>query len=337
LRHERRMQGVYGYIQKHTGHDNEPLDFYATPEFHQALCNGEQPVGKIFEIYQLKANSSDLLERKMLDETKIILGCNDAKEAIDLYLAHMPPEFMGLVNDLTPEELRHYRYRRDEEQFREDSKTKGNTKTNPTSMIVTEGKSLTSGTIGKKVHFNPNQKRGKDGRWIETGAEKRNATEKSWSSTARMLDKQKGIQAIQVTPQKAEAEQKRTIATSNKYTINKIEKEWGIDNQKQQKEIRSQKEALEEKWQDQNPDDPFGYYDSAEYDKLDKKSDKLSEKLDRDPQRSRKVALYRNLDELEKRTGLDIDPVHAAIINDYMRGGFSDINQALRSLNPPRI
>ena len=115
FRHERRMQGVYGYIQKHTGHDNQPLDFYATPEFHQALCNGEQPVGKIFEIYQLKANADDWLERKTLDETKIILGCNSVREAMDLYLAHMPEEFLGLVNDLTPEELRHYRYRRDEE------------------------------------------------------------------------------------------------------------------------------------------------------------------------------------------------------------------------------
>jgi hypothetical protein len=115
LRHNRMMKGIYGYIQKHTGHDNEPLDFYATPEFHQTLVTGEQPVGKIFEIYQLKANSSDLLERKMLDETKIILGCNDARAAMDLYLAHMPEEFLGLVNDLTPEELRHYRYRRDED------------------------------------------------------------------------------------------------------------------------------------------------------------------------------------------------------------------------------
>jgi hypothetical protein len=114
LRHNRPMKGIYGYIQKHTGHDNEPLDFYATPEFHQALVTGEQPVGKIFEIYQLKANADDFIERKMLDETKIILGCNDVRAAMDLYLAHMPEEFLGLVNDLTPEELRHYRYRRDE-------------------------------------------------------------------------------------------------------------------------------------------------------------------------------------------------------------------------------
>lgn len=113
LRHNRKMQGVYGYIQKHTGHDREPLDFYGTPAFYEAIMNGDEPVGKIFEIYQLCANSKDLLEQKMLDETKIILGCNSAQEAVDLYLAHMPPEFLGLVNDLTPEELRQYRYRRD--------------------------------------------------------------------------------------------------------------------------------------------------------------------------------------------------------------------------------
>jgi hypothetical protein len=165
VRHNRRMQGVYGYIHKHTGHDNQPLDFYGTPEFHQALCNGEQPVGKIFEIYQLRANSDDLLERKMLDETKIILGCNDAQAAIDLYLQHMPPEFMGLVNDLTPEELRHYRYRRDEEEFREDAKSSSKTPTPDSSQSNTGGQ--------KKTGYSPSQKRGKDGRWVETGAENR--------------------------------------------------------------------------------------------------------------------------------------------------------------------
>jgi phage-related protein (TIGR01555 family) len=115
LRHSRTMEGIYGYIQKHTGHDNQPLDFYATKEFYQALSDGEQPTGKIFEVYQLKANADDWLERKTLDETKIILGCNTVREAMDLYLAHMPEEFLGLINDLTPEELRHYRYRRDEQ------------------------------------------------------------------------------------------------------------------------------------------------------------------------------------------------------------------------------
>ena len=166
LRHERKMQGVYGYIQKHTGHDNQPLDFYATPEFHQALCNGEQPVGKIFEIYQLKANADDWLERKTLDETKIILGCNSVQEAMNLYLAHMPEEFLGLVNDLTPEELRHYRYRRDEDDFREDAKTSKNKPNAPDSSPLSTGGS-------KKPGYNPDQKRGKDGRWVETGAEKR--------------------------------------------------------------------------------------------------------------------------------------------------------------------
>lgn len=114
LRHNKTMTGIYGYIQKHTGHDNEPLDFYGTTEFYESLNAGEKPVGKIFEVYQLKANSNDFLEQKTLDETKVILGCNTIREVVDLYLAHMPEEFLGLVNDLTPEELRHYRYRRDE-------------------------------------------------------------------------------------------------------------------------------------------------------------------------------------------------------------------------------
>jgi len=172
VRHNRRMQGVYGYIQKHTGHDNEPLDFYATPEFHQALCNGEKPVGKIFEIYQLKANADDPLERKMLDETKIILGCDDAKAAIDLYLQHMPPEFMGLVNDLTPEELRHYRYRRDEVEFRQDRIGKKKLETAPESSSSTVA---STPTAKSKSKFNPLQPRDRFGRWRDVGISRKRA------------------------------------------------------------------------------------------------------------------------------------------------------------------
>jgi len=174
VRHNRRMQGVYGYIQKHTGHDNEPLDFYATPEFHQALCNGEKPVGKIFEIYQLKANADDPLERKMLDETKIILGCDDAKAAIDLYLQHMPPEFMGLVNDLTPEELRHYRYRRDEGEFRQDRIGKKKLETAPESNSSTVA---STPTVKSKSKFNPLQPRDRFGRWRDIGMTRKRASQ----------------------------------------------------------------------------------------------------------------------------------------------------------------
>ena len=174
LRHGRIMKCVYGYIQKHTGHDNEPLDFYATQEFHQALTSGEQPVGKIFEIYQLKANADDPLERKMLDETKIILGCNTAQEAVDLYLLHMPPEFMGLVNDLTPEELRHYRYRRDEAEFKSDriSKKKPQNAQESPSPTVTSTPST-----ARKSRYNPLQPRDKFGRWREGGMNRKRAAQ----------------------------------------------------------------------------------------------------------------------------------------------------------------
>lgn len=185
IRHNLPMQGIYGYIQKHTGHDNEPLDFYATTDFFELLNSGEQPKGKIFEIYQLKANAEDPLERKSLDETKVILGCDSLQEAVDLYLAHMPEEFLGLVNDLTPEELRHYRYRRDENMdnflniasfllnsdFREDAQKK-------------QSKPVDSGSSSKKKPgYDPSQQRGKDGRWVETGAEARRVSKKESNTT----------------------------------------------------------------------------------------------------------------------------------------------------------
>lgn len=113
IRHGKPMKGVYGYIQKHTGHDNEPLDFYGTPEFYDSLNQGEQPESKIFEIYQLQGNAENPVDRKSLDETKIVLGAADKEEAMQTYLDHMPEHFLGGINELSPSELRQYRYRRD--------------------------------------------------------------------------------------------------------------------------------------------------------------------------------------------------------------------------------
>lgn len=206
IRHNLRMEGCYGYIQKHTGHDNEPLDFYCTTEFYEQLNAGEQPKGKIFEIYQLKANADDPLERKSLDETKVLLGCNDLREATDLYLAHMPEEFLGLINDLTPEELRHYRYRRDAGEFREDLGKK-----KPSTPDVGGGASSPK----RRAWFNPNQTRGKNGRWVETGAENRRRSVTMREQNPKVVDPNPG-QTIQA---RTESMYRYKIGETNKKSV----------------------------------------------------------------------------------------------------------------------
>ncbi len=206
--------------------------------------------------------------------------------------------------------------------YKEDSKKNSSSTNASNSLPSNAGKR-------RKLGYDPSQQRGKDGRWIETGAE--NRTERRWNSAYKKLDKQKGIQAIQTTPTIAKQQQDTSLKTGRQFDESKIEKEWGVTDRKEINRISNEMDKVTEKWEEKNPDDPFGIYDDPEYEKLSNKLDKINEKFDRDPLRSRKLAFYNNLEEFESKSNLQIKPIHATVINDYMRGGYQDINKVLRN------
>ena len=196
----------------------------------------------------------------------------------------------------------------------------------------------TGGSKRRQGGYDPSQERGKDGRWVKTGKgtkkekeSNKNITEQKWSQTARALDRQKGFQAIQASPKKAKEDQSKTKEAADQYSPDKIEENWGVKDKKEIESLVKEQGTLVEAWEKSNPDDPYAIYEKPEYTKIEDRLDELYDKQDSDPLGTRKDGLYQAYNDFKNSSDLSVEPIHAAVINDYMRTGYKDINQASRS------
>lgn len=98
-KHSKKLRSGYGHIRRYLGADGEALDCYLYP----GLLD-EKPTGsnRSFSVEQL-ADDGDF------DEHKFMLGYADIEQAKAAYLAEMPEEFLGGIEEVAIADLEQYR------------------------------------------------------------------------------------------------------------------------------------------------------------------------------------------------------------------------------------
>ncbi len=93
MRHGRRLMSGYGYIEKHRSpYDGMAPDVYIGPKLVHPMTREENP--RVYAVTQLVPDTG------RVDEEKFVIGVMSAAEAQELYLAAMPQQFYGGVQEV---------------------------------------------------------------------------------------------------------------------------------------------------------------------------------------------------------------------------------------------
>ncbi|MBH8566734.1 DUF935 family protein [Nostoc sp. CENA67] len=99
-KHSKKLRSAYGHIRGYSGNDDEALDCYIYPGL---LLDEPEGSDRIFQISQISPEDGDF------DEFKMLIGYANLKTARDAYLAEMPIDYLGGVQEVTVESLEQYK------------------------------------------------------------------------------------------------------------------------------------------------------------------------------------------------------------------------------------
>jgi phage gp29-like protein len=99
-KNSKKLRSGYGHLRNYVGNDTEALDCYIYP----GLLHDE-PTGsdRLFQVSQVSPEDGDF------DEFKMMLGFQNLKAARDAYLAEMPIDYLGGIQEITVESLEQYK------------------------------------------------------------------------------------------------------------------------------------------------------------------------------------------------------------------------------------
>ncbi|MBW4675937.1 MAG: DUF935 family protein [Desmonostoc geniculatum HA4340-LM1] len=99
-KHSKKLRSGYGHIRGYLGNDGEALDCYIYPGL---LKDEPEGSNRLFQVTQVSPEDGDF------DELKLMISYSNLKTAREAYLAEMPIDYLGGIQEVTVESLEHYK------------------------------------------------------------------------------------------------------------------------------------------------------------------------------------------------------------------------------------